>query len=698
MSGGLWRSTNGGESWRKVTRRSQSPSITCIVQDPRPNRSHIWYYGSGERFGNSAGAGGAFYRGTGVYKSVNGGRSWKLLSATDDNDVVAISPFDIINSIAINPTNGDIYVGTFNGVHRSQDGGKSFEEVLAGGFDNTAEVVISPSGRIYVTIESAGDPNAGFFTSMDGDTWENITPGNFVPAFGRTVMEIDPNDENRVYFFTQNQSGGIPALLFKYDATAVLDSAWTDLSVNLPAGLGNVGNLNLQGGYNMLVKVQPTNPDVVFVGGTNLYRSTTGFTTPTGIESWIAGYSPVPPTSFNLYTNQHPDQHEMVFFPSNPNKVLSANDGGVFLTEDITTEEEGEPVTWTSLNNGYLTTQPYGVSFDPEANSDDLIAGFQDNGTWFTNSTDPTAPWVEDFGGDGGISAIADGGRTRYVSSQLGNIFRFNFDSAGVFTSFSRVTPAGASGFAFIAPFILDPNNDNIMYLPAGNRIWRNNDLDELPLFSNALATVNWVELSNTAASAAITALDVSTFPVANRLYYGTSAGQIFRMDNANLDNQAVVDISTGKGLPPGFVNDINVDPSNSDRVIVTFSNYGIQSLFFTADGGETWTDISGNLEENPDGTGNGPSVRSTAFFGNSQIFNGKLQPVFVATSTGLYVTSRLNGENTKWRLENFVIGNAVADEVKTRKDGFVALSVHGNGLFSARFPMIFSLPNPSSV
>ena len=124
------------------------------------------------------------------------------------------------------------------------------------------------------------------------------------------------------------------------------------------------------------------------------------------------------------------------------------------------------------------------------------------------------------------------------------------------------------------------------MYLPVGNRIWRNNDLDELPLFSNALATVNWVELGNTVTTATITALDISTFPEANKLYYGTSAGQIFRLDNANLDNQTVVDISTGKGLPPGFVNDINVDPSNSDRVVVTFSNYGIPSLFLTNDGG----------------------------------------------------------------------------------------------------------------
>ncbi|MFL1894381.1 T9SS type A sorting domain-containing protein [Aquimarina sp. 2-A2] len=700
VSGGLWRSENSGQTWRKVTTRRQSPSITCIVQDPRPGKQNIWYYGSGERFGNSASAGGAFYTGTGVYKSVNGGRTWKLLSATDDGDIRAIAPFDLINSIAINPTNGDVYVATFNGIFRSQDEGNSFEEVLEGGFDSTSEVTVTSEGTIYATIASNGVPNAGFFTSTDGNTWTDITPQAIVGSLGRTVMGIDPMHENMVYFFSQNVAGGTPAFLYKYNAlNEGTATAWTDLTANLPVTIGgSVGNLNLQGGYNMVVKVHPGNCNYVFVGGTNIYRSETGFTTPAGQESWIAGYSPL--NNVSVYTDQHPDQHELLFYPSNPNKALSGNDGGVFITEDITAENPGaEPVDWISLNNGYVTTQPYAVSFDPEANSDDLLAGFQDNGTWFTSSTSSVEPWIEDFGGDGSYNAIADGGLTRYVSSQNGNIYRFNFDEAGAFVSFSRVRPAGANNLSFITPFILDPNNDNIMYLPAGNRIWRNNNLDELPLFSNALATVNWVDLPKTdsPAGTSITALAISKYPVANRLYYGTNAGNIYRLDNANIDDQEPVDISTGKGLPPGFVNDIAVDPSNTDRVIVTFSNYRIQSIFLTDDAGETWTNISGNLEENPDGSGNGPSVRSTAFFGSSTgYFGANFQRLFTATSTGLYYANRINGERTRWFKEPFAIGNAVTDQVKVRKDGFIAVAAHGNGLFSARFPMIFN-PLPES-
>lgn len=684
VSGGLYRSTNGGQTWREATNDRQAPSITAIAQDTRRNRTNTWYYATGERIGNSASAGGAFYTGTGVYKSTNGGRTWRLLESTVDGSIRFASPFDIVSSIAVHPVTGDVYLGTIDGIWRSQDGGDTFEEVLEGGFDNYTEVMITPSGTIYATIEAGGTPNQGWFVSTDGDTWTDITPAGLIPTFGRTVLTYDPSDESTIWFFARNFGFGIPAFLWKYDADAETEEeAWIDASANLPDAIGGpVGSLNLQGAYNMVVKVHPTNSDMVFVAGTNLYRSMDGFTTKVGQEGWIGGYSPI--NNVSVYPENHPDHHALVFFPSNPNRALSGTDGGVHITEDITTSLSfSEPVDWVDLNNGYLSTQPYAVAYDPEANSDDLVAGFQDNGTWYTNSDASNAIWEEDFGGDGAYSAIADGGLTRYVSSQFGNIFRLNFDENGAFVSFTRVRPSITSAFSFVNPFVLDPNNDNIMYLPSGNRILRNNDLDGIPLFSNASTPVNWVILNQTATPdfSTITALDVSTYPVANRLYYGTSTGRIYRMDNANVDGQETIDISTGKGLPPGNVNNVYVDPSNSDRVFAVFSNYEIPSIFMSTDAGETWTDISGNLEENPDGTGNGPSVRWIAV-------KGKDEGLFAATSTGLYSTSRINGSSTRWNQERVAIGNAVVRQVLTRKDGFVAVASHGNGLYSARFPL----------
>ncbi|WP_343488248.1 T9SS type A sorting domain-containing protein [Allomuricauda sp. d1] len=687
VSGGLYRSTDLGQTWDKITRNFQSPSITAIEQDPRPGKENIWYYVSGERFGNSASASGAFYQGSGIYKSLNGGKNFFLLRDTNDNDVTTISAFDIINSIEVHPKTGDVYVGTFEGIYRSRRGWGNFEPVLFGGFNANSEVMITPSGKIYATLDTIGEENAGFYVSSNGVDYDNITPPGIPPTFGRTVMAYDPSDENRVYFFSFNFGPESEAFLWRYQADAATpEEQWVDLSANLPLNLpGIAAALNLQGAYNMVIEVHPTNPDIVFVGGTNLYRSFDGFTTPVGLDSRIGGYT-IFADSFALYPNHHPDQHNMAFLPSNPNRVITANDGGVQITEDITQTEA--PVEWTSLNNNYITTQPYAISFDPEANSNDLLAGFQDNGTWFTDSESLNDPWIEDFSGDGTYNAIADGGLTRYVSAQFGVTFRFNFDEDGNFVSFTRVQPAGASGFSFVAPFILDPNNDNIMYYPAGNVMWRNDNLDNIPLFSNALATEGWNQLSQTAVpnGAQITALDVSTFPIANTLYYGTQDGQIFKMENANLDGQKVEDVSTGRGLPPGNVNNIYVDPKNPDRVFAVFSNYNIPSVFMTRDGGETWKDISGNLEENRDGTGNGPSVRWFAMLGKN---NG----YFVGTSTGLYFTRQLQGRKTYWR-RIYRVGDNVIPQVRTRKDGFVAAAAHGNGVFSANF-WVDALPEP---
>ena len=687
VSGGMWRSTNAGQTWRRVTRKREGPSVTAVVQDPRKGKQNVWYYASGERYGNSASAPGAFYQGTGMYKSYNNGRSWYRLRNTTDNDVTSFSSFDLINSLAVHPKTGDVYAATFDGLFKSTDGGRSFDEVLPSGFDSQTEVIVTPSGTLYATVDIFGGENAGFYTSEDGENWTNITPAGIFPAWGRTIMAFDPSDENRVYFFSYDLSSLGEAYLWRYQADAATpEEQWVDLTANLPTSIGGVaGNLNLQGAYNMVIKVHPTNPDLMFVGGTNLYRSTTGFTTPTGFDSWIGGYT-VFSNSFALYPNHHPDQHNLVFLPSDPNKVITANDGGVQVTEDITAEFPN--VTWTSLNNGYITTQPYALSIDPEGNSQDVVAGFQDNGTWFTDSTNGKDPWEEDFGGDGSYNAIADGGLTRYVSSQFGNVYRFNFDEAGTFISFTRVRPAGASGFDFVAPFVLDPINDNIMYMPAGDRMWRNNNLDEIPLFSNAPATVNWVEQTQTATpdGSVISGLDVSRFPVANRLYYGTSSGLIFKVENANLDDQTPVDISSGKGLPPGNINQIYVDPNDSDRVVAVFSNYNIKSLFLSEDAGETWESISGNLEQNKtDGTGNGPSVRWFTRNGNSNVY-------FVGTSTGLYTAYRLKGDRTRWWREPCIVGNVVVPQVRTRKDGFVAAAAHGNGIYNAKF---FTFPSP---
>jgi hypothetical protein len=202
--------------------------------------------------------------------------------------------------------------------------------------------------------------------------------------------------------------------------------------------------------------------------------------------------------------------------------------------------------------------------------------------------------------------------------------------------------------------------------------------------FDTGMRNAGWSHLSNVDVGSAseISYLAVSTAPP-NRLYYGTNLGKVYRLDNANAGNPVPTEI-TGDNFPVNaFVACIDVDPDNADRVMVTFSNYGVQSLFHTNDGGSTWTAVGGNLEEFPEGSGNGPSIRCT----KKLMYQGK-KIIFAGTSSGLFSTRELKGDSTVWLKEGASsIGNVIIDDIDARQtDGFIAIGTHGNGVYSAYF------------
>ena len=164
-------------------------------------------------------------------------------------------------------------------------------------------------------------------------------------------------------------------------------------------------------------------------------------------------------------------------------------------------------------------------------------------------------------------------------------------------------------------------------------------------------------------------------------MYYGTSAGYIYRLDNSDKNDKAV-SIKNNIG-GSGYISSISVDPYDGDRLIVSYSSYETKSIFYSENAGQSWTDVSGNLEENVSGYGAGPSVRSVYIY---PLKNG--YRYFAGTSTGLYSTSTLNGTSTKWVLEGAeTIGNMVVDMISGRpSDGYIAIATHGNGMYSARF------------
>ena len=138
------------------------------------------------------------------------------------------------------------------------------------------------------------------------------------------------------------------------------------------------------------------------------------------------------------------------------------------------------------------------------------------------------------------------------------------------------------------------------------------------------------------------------------------------------------------KGLPfPAYTSNVAVDPHNAEHVVVSFCNYEIKSIFTTWDGGTTWTNISGNLEENPDGSGSGPAV-----YWVEMLHENNSVTYFAGTTTGLYSTTQLDGLNTVWAQEGAeTIGNVNVKMIVTREvDGEVVIATYGTGIYSRDF------------
>lgn len=698
VSGGLWLSGDRGTSWTRVTSVSTMPNIRSIIQDTRPGNENVWFYGTGEiEPGNSTSLPQAPYRGNGIYRSNDNGVTWTQVVSTSGIDDLS-SPFNYVHNLALdrsNTTQRELYAAALGGIYRSTDNFATATLTLGSenfsGNSTWTEVAVTSTGIVYATLSSennnAGAPS-GIYRSVTGQpgSWEEITPPTgYTGAFRRIVIGISPSNENIVYFLGNKRDDNV---LHKYDASAPEGQRWTDLTENIPMFGGQVGDYNAQSSYNMLVTVHPADENIVFLGGTNLYRSTSGFSN-TEDTQWVGGYTRN--NNSNSYFNHHPDQHSLAFFPNNPDEMLSAHDGGLSITENnrktsLTEVTDGNGnvvqevvIVWEELNNAYLTSQFYTLAIDEENVGDpSLLGGMQDNSTYILQSQNRSADWINIGAGDGSYCYYDL--RSVIVSAQFSNLFRYALVNDS-FEFFNISTPnAGDDEFnLFVNPFIIDPVAPNKMFVGGRGVIYytlnvRQNPRDEewLTFGSGALPT-----------NQRVSAFGASVEPQ-GVLYVATEAGRLFRVNNSTL-LAGITDVTNG--LPSGYISSVMVDPTNADNVMVAYSNYNMQSIYYSTNGGDSWFTVGGNLENDGITSVGAPSVRWLAYVPNDG------NPLYLAgTSAGLFSTSSLNGGNTVWEREGAEsIGLAPVDMIKVRPiDGTIVVATHGNGVFEASTDIAF--------
>ncbi len=698
VSGGVWTSNDKGQSWTLRSTQAESFAVNSICQDTRVGHQNTWYYVGGEFTGNSVDTQGAYYTGSGLHRSTDNGVSWQAI-IDDSNPFVYNLALDYSSKILVDPTNGTIYIACHNyGILKviENNGIYSLETVFGGINDHYySDFDIDSNGNMIACISQAGansskENTPGIYYRPAGTStftkieMEASDPNGFPTLFDRSVIQIAPSDPSLAYVYTVN--GDTPYFHeIHINQSIVSNSYMTNRTSKLPS----YGALGSQGAYNMTLAVKPDDPDFVIIGSTSLIRSNNAFaTTPIMDYGWIGGYAP-DGTNIQMYPNHHPDCHITVFDPSAPDEVWSGHDGGLSHLADVTASYTiPELLPWEDMNNGYNVTQFYTLATPMMANENRYIGGTQDNGSPYFKTS--SASSIDISSGDGAYCYL--GANYAYVSSQNGNILRTAYDTNGdplnPFSQtgpwdWSQITPTDATGQLFINPFVMDPLGDTTMYYAGGIQLWINLNVEDIPIYTAGSTMQGWYAPTNLdVPGELISALNVSKVP-SHVLYYATYTGsypKLYKVNNAvadepEINREAITMTAASQGSFPYY---IAINAYDANEIIVVFANYGVPSLFYSNNGGASFSIIDGNLTATPSLPG--PSIRSAAISN----WNG-IKTYYISTSIGVYQTTALNGASTQWvNVDADNLGNVVCNRVKASEyDGKVVIATHGRGIFT---------------
>lgn len=708
-TGGIWKSIDSGESWTLKSEPGSHLNVTALAQDPRSDHSSTWYYGTGELRGESGWDRGYIARnyGSGIYKSTDNGETWDVLPGSiPGNSTAWDGAFDFTHRIVISPTTGTRFIANnSSGIYRTTDD-ENFPRVLGALAEHLYnDIAVGSDGRLVASMSSlranwTHTTTGGIFVSTnDGVNWQEITPSTFPTQHHRSLVAIAPSNPDIVYVLTYTgnlQANNREDIRFHYINLA--DGTSEDRSAFLPNFFGTnpfVGPaLHSLGSYCMALGIRPDDENFVVIGGNALYRSTNGFSEPIPpilSQTIIGGYQDVSGQGFpHKYPNHWVDQHVVAFHPENTQEMWNGNDSGIYRTQDV----DADNVVWDDQSRGYNTTQYFFATMAADSADHRILGGAQDNGTiYFRDTGNFDLPMFTDgleiCSGDGSYGYF--GKNYAYTSLQNGRARRANYLNASqtqiqthlTFNLINVAPPpnANTSNMFYIHPFVIDPNDEKIMYFPEANIIWRNNNLEA----ANPLNS--WTRLNNIAAPSGytVTTLAISQEP-AHVLYFGaTQTGQapkIFRWTSANSAFLGATEISIPNAPTGAYVHRIAINPENADEIMAVLSNYNITGLYHSVDGGDIWRAVEGNLTGN-NAFNPGPSIRSAAIL--PLTYAGLEQTIYlVGTSSGLFSTSSLEGNNIEWQQEAFEeMGNAIAEMIYARpSDGRIAVATFGRGIF----------------
>ncbi|GAB4135844.1 MAG: hypothetical protein Fur0041_10140 [Bacteroidia bacterium] len=651
--GGVWKTTNNGQSWTPLTDQLPILRISDIAIDPNDPDNTMYisvcdfeYIGFGlllnGRKRNT-------HYGLGVYKTTNGGVSWQATGLTfqlTDEDG------SLIRKILIDPNNSNNLLACgVSGMYRSTNAGLTWNIVNNNLFwdmtpsSNNPNIIYAASG--WVANANAG--SAGIFKSTDfGITWTLLNTG--IPATGavqRIKLAVAPSDPNYVYAVAVDNVSGLYGIYKSVNA----GTSWTFIYPGANILEWDDGsNSGGQGTYDLALMIHPSNRDILYVGGVNLWGSTDGGQTFNPASHWTLSYGPT----------IHADIHFLERQPLTGN-IFVCNDGGIYRTTGITTQTWNDayngfpwPTAWINISNGMQVTSFYRVS-SSRNNTGRLMAGAQDNASfYFENGT-----WSTIFGGDGMDNYLDPLDDNMAIgSSQYGNFYLSYDDGNSDWGTYPNIN--GESG-EWTTPVIADYNNPGTLYIGFQNVVKSTDNGQSWTSISN----FPFVNYNNEISALAVANSNANVLYAAKRVRYEYNEnGSLWKTTNGG---NTWTNITAG--LPDTlYITSVDISETDANTVYVTFAGLvpGVK-IFKTTDGGSTWQNISYNLPNIP--------VNCIKYLPGS---GGNL---IAATDIGVY---SLMSNSTTWSSNSTGLPNVIVSDIEFNVSlNKIYVSTFGRGIWS---------------
>lgn len=664
-SGGVWKTTNSGTTWKPIFDKQKSYSIGSITIDP--SNPHTIWVGTGENVG---GRHVAF--GDGIYVSHDDGITWKNMG---------LKKSEHLSTIIVHPENSDVVwvasqgplwsKGGERGVYKTTDGGKTWKRTLGdsewvGATDiiidhNNPDVLYAASWQRHRTVAAymGGGPGTGIHKSTDGgETWVEVKKGLPSSNLGKIGLALSPFDSDVVYAVieTDRKKGGF------YMSTN-RGETWVKQSNTVSGGTGPH--------YYQELYASPHHEGKLFLMNNYVLISDDHGKTFNGMNE----------------RNKHVDSHAMAFKASDPNYVLFGTDGGLYESFDLTN-------SWKYVSNLPIT-QFFKVAVDDSEPFYKVYGGTQDNGSQGGASRTVFADgiknrdWWKTLGADGHQSAIEPGNpNITYGEFQQGALWRI--DQTTRETVF--IQPQAREGDPFErynwdAPILVSPHNSKRLYF-ASQRVWRsenrgdgwtpispdltlNQERIALPFYDGKQQS--WDNAWDIGAMSNYnTITSLSESPKQEGLVYAGTDDGLIQVTEDGGATWRKFNLGSIKGVPSTpFVNDVRADLFDANIVYAALDNhkYGDYKpyLIKSTDKGKSWFLINGDL----------PKTLLTWRLVQDHV---KKDLLFAATEFGVYFTR--NGGKNWMQLKSGIPTISIRDITIQRRENDLVAASFGRGIF----------------